>query len=130
MKYLISFNEDMALASRFQGTQAWMMPEILLTAIEATRPYLDELKKENRVVDWGFYGARHGFYAIVNAKSHAELHEIIELAPLRPYCVIECRPVLEAGEFADVFGKIRKEALATAEKWGKLGSRVLHAARD
>jgi len=109
MKYIVLFTEDTTISSRLP------LPA-MLEAVEATRPYLDDLRRREKVVDWGFYGVGHALYVIANVKTHAELHEITELLPLRQFCAISSNPILETGEFADVFAKIKREALAQWEK--------------
>ena len=116
MKYIVLLTEDTTISTKLPVAG-------VMDAVEATRPYLDELKKRERVTDWGFYGAGHGLFAVINVKSHAELHEIVELIPARQFCALEINPVLESGEFADVFGKIKREVLANNERWTKGSSR-------
>lgn len=109
MKYIITFREDSSVSQRFT------LPA-LMESIEATRPYVEEHVKKNRVLDWGFIGNDCGLYAIVNVKNIGELHEFTELLPLRRFCSIECNPVLDSSEFADTFGKIKTNAIQTWER--------------
>ena len=117
MKYIALLKEDTTISVKLPVAG-------MLEAVEATRPYLDELKKRERCVDWGFYGVGHGLFAILNVKNHAELHEITELLPIRGFCSIEITPVLESGEFADVFAKIKREAIAANERMVKTVGKV------
>lgn len=109
MKYLVRFTEDSTLSRSLPAPA-------IFDLVEATRPYFEELKKRDKVVDYGFFGVGHGLYAIFNVRGHGELHELTELTPVRLLCTIESQPVLEAGEFADAFARIRKEATAGWEK--------------
>ena len=109
MKYFLLFKEDTTVSSRFS------LPAMLESA-EATRPYLEDLRRREKVIDWGFYGVGHALYVIVNVRTHAELHELTELLPLRAFCSITSNPILETGEFVEVFAKIKRETLGQWER--------------
>ena len=115
MKFITLFSEDTILSSRLSMTAQF-------DAVEATRPYLEELKKKGVVVDYGFYGAGHALYTIWNVKTHGELHEMIELTPVRPFCSITNNAIIDGGEFGDTFGRVRKQVLSNWEKLSKDGS--------
>ena len=109
MKYFIQFTEETNNNSPInQGAK--------FELLEASRPYFENLKKAGRVLDWGYFGIGHGLYAVCDIRNHAELHEVTELVPARPFCRIECRPVLESGEFADVIAKVKRESLPNYDK--------------
>lgn len=112
MKYLVRYWEDTSISTKLP------LPA-LLESVEATRPYMDELRRKEKIVDWGFYGAGHGFYAVMNVKSVGELHELTELTPARVFCKIECDPILDGSEFSDIFGKIKTQHLATYERMNR-----------
>ena len=109
MKYFIQLKEDTSVSTQLPVSS-------VLEMVEATRPYLEDLKKKERVIDFGFWGVGHGLYTIVNVRSHAELHEITECLPARNFCTIECTPILENAEFSEIFPKLKKEALIQAER--------------
>jgi hypothetical protein len=109
MKFYVRFQEDSTLSRTYK------VPTIV-ELVEQTSEYLDELQKKEKIIDHGFFGIGHGFYAIFNVRNNAELHELTEFVPIRPFCTLECAPVLESTEFADSFGKIKKEMLTQWKK--------------
>lgn len=109
MKYFICYKEDTNSSQRFP-TPA------IFDLVEGTRQYFDDLKRKDKVVDWGFFGADHALYAVLNVRSAAELYEIVELAPVRPICHVESSAILESGEFSDAFARVRREGTAAWER--------------
>lgn len=108
-KYLVQFTENTTLSTRTPVSAIFEL-------VENTRPYLEDLRKRERIVDYGFYGTGHGFYAVIRANNLTELHEMTQLVPMRPFCNVESTPVMDGGDFAECFNKIKRECMTRWER--------------
>jgi muconolactone delta-isomerase len=104
MKFFVRFTEDTNISQRYT-------PEAIYNWIEKTRPYLEELQKNNKVTEWGFSSTDRRIVAFFDVNNAAELHEYTELLPLRPITRVESEPLMESGLYADVLGKVKSESI-------------------
>jgi len=102
MKYIVWFKENMNRTNTIPYENRYDL-------ISDTHPYFERLREERRILDWGFVSAGRQAYATFEVSTHAELHELTELCPLRPLCTVDSYPVMDAKEFSKTFDKINPE---------------------
>jgi hypothetical protein len=109
MNYLVLYREDTRMV-------AAIPPPALFEAIDATTGWLKELKGSGRAVECGYFAGPHGGFAVFKANSAAELTELVESCPARPFCEVEVIPVASADELAPVIAKSKAKALEVFAK--------------
>lgn len=113
MKFMVCCREDKMAMMRMPQTE--MMEMYSMSCM-----YMEDMKKQGKVLEWGCSGPERTIFAICSVKSASELCEMIEMMPCRPMCTVEQYPWMDAMEFAESCKKIKKECAVPAEKMKKM----------
>src|SRR5579885_603060 len=113
MIYLVIYREDTRMV-------AAIPPPAVFEAVEATIGWLKEMKGSGRAIENGFFAGAHGGFGIFKASSAAELAELVEACPARPFCDVEIIPIASPDELAPVIAKSKAKALEVFAKMAQM----------
>lgn len=101
MKFLVIFKEN----------RRNIAPTDAVKLVDATPVFLEDLKKEGKVVDWGWLAGVHGGYCVFNnIETMGEVHMLCELIPIvNQLCSVEVIPIVDYQEWSETKIKLREK---------------------
>lgn len=115
MRFLVIYREDTRMS-------ATIPPPILLELVCATGAWIEEIKKSGRASDAGFMSSEHGGFAIFDVASGAELADITDACPARPFCSVETMGLMTPKEAEPVLAKAKARAAEAMQMMAKFAS--------
>jgi muconolactone delta-isomerase len=112
MRFLVIYREDTRMS-------AAVPPPVLLELVHATGSWIEEIKKSGKSTDAGFMSSEHGGFAIFDVASGAELADLTDSCPARPFCSVETMGLMTPKEAEPVLAKAKTRAAEAMQMMAK-----------